>query len=243
VALVTVLYTQLSHIASTSSRENFARLFGKALRLILFVGIPTSLLLVALRQPIVQVLFERGQFTAESTLGTSHALLVYGMGLVTFSIESLVVYSFFARSNTRTPVLAGMAGVVLDIILAVTLVKPFGFKAIAWAYVISKSAKVLLLLFLMNRDICFFKGREFASFLGKIVLAVIPATYLLWRLKFPSMKPSLLNHALFNLVIPSVGFLLIFLGCCYVLQIPELKQLLAMIFSKRSKHHSSEEGL
>ena len=242
VALVTVLYTQLSHIASTSSKETFARLFEKAFRLILFVGIPTSVLLVSLRQPIVKILFERGQFTVESTLGTSNALLIYGMGLVTFSVEALVVYSFFARSNTRTPVCAGIAGVLLDIILAVTLVSSFGFRAIAWALVISKSAKVLALLILMNRDIRFIKGREFTFFLGKLFLATLPAAYMLKHLRFANIKPSLMNQSLFGLAIPSIGFLMVFLGCCYILRLPELRQLPAMILSKRPKQNENGGG-
>ena len=88
IALVTVVYSQLSHFNAEGKHEEFRALFIRALRLILFVSIPASIVLIMLREPVIAAMFERGRFTQQSTLGTSQALFIYAIGFVTFAVES-----------------------------------------------------------------------------------------------------------------------------------------------------------
>ncbi len=153
VALVTVFYSHLSYLASSGERAAFKRLVVKGLQLLLLASVPGTLALIALREPIVRVLFERGEFGVESTAHTSYAFAVYAAGLVTFSLEGLVVYAFYAMSNTRTPVRVGVACVILDIVLAVILFRPLGYLGIAGALVIAKTVKVGILFGKLNAEL------------------------------------------------------------------------------------------
>ncbi len=233
VALVTVVYSQLSHLNTEGEINKFKGLFIKALRLILFVSIPTSVVLIMLREPIVATLFERGNFTAQSTIGTSQALLIYSTGLVTFAVETLVVYSFYALSNTKVPVRAGVFGVLLDIILAGSLVGPFGFAAIAGAYVCSKTIKVIILLLIMHRKFRFAYQGRFINFIVKVIAASSLSAFALFILKNMDAGGSFIWTAIFDLAVPAAGFGIIFAGCCVLLKIEELGYLSAVLLRRK----------
>ena len=234
VALMTIVYSQLSHLNAEGKPDAFKTLFVRTLRLILFVSIPVAIVLVMLREPVVAALFESGRFTAQSTLGTSQALFIYAAGFVTFSLEALVVYSFYALSNTKVPVRAGLFGVLLDIILAVSLVGPFGFAAIAWAYVFSKTVKVVILLLVMNRKFRFLYNNELLYFVLKVATASLFSAFCLYLLKDLKSGNSFLQTFVFDLAVPAVGFGFVFALCCRLLKIEELKYLSSIVLRRKS---------
>ncbi|HEX3036979.1 MAG TPA: murein biosynthesis integral membrane protein MurJ, partial [Thermodesulfobacteriota bacterium] len=81
VSIATALLPSLSSQASKGEFEKFGESYSFALRLMLFVMIPALVGLIALRVPICNVLYQRGEFTFEETLLTSQALLGYAIGL------------------------------------------------------------------------------------------------------------------------------------------------------------------
>ena len=234
VALITVVYSQLSHLNAERKPNEFKALFVRALRLILFVSVPVAIVLIMLREPVVATLFERGKFTAQSTLGTSQALFIYTTGLVTFSLEALVVYSFYALSNTKVPVRAGIFGVLLDIILAVSFVRSFGFAAIAWAYVFSKTVKVIILLLIMNRKFRFLYNNEFLNFIFKVAVASLFSTFCLYLLKDLQSGSSFLQTFVFDLVVPAAGFGFVFALCSRLLRIEEFNHLSSILLRRKN---------
>jgi putative peptidoglycan lipid II flippase len=75
-----------------------------ALRLTFFVILPAMVGLIALRTPILNVLFQRGAFSAFSTEMTSQALLYYALGLAAFAGVRIIAPVFYSLQDTRTPV-------------------------------------------------------------------------------------------------------------------------------------------
>lgn len=243
VALVTVAYSQLSHLNVEGKPDEFKALFIRAIRLILFVSIPASIVLVMLRVPVVAALFERGRFTAQSTLGTSQALFIYAAGLVIFALETLVVYSFYALSNTKVPVRAGIFGVLLDIILAVSLIGPFGFAAIAWAFVVSKTVKVVILLLVMDRKFRFLYEAEFLNFILRVSASCMVSAFCLYLLKDFNPGSSFLQTFVFDLTIPAAGFAAVFLLCCRLFKIEELNFFLSILLGRKSVKYQLTRGM
>jgi len=234
VALVTVVYSQLSHLNAEGKSVEFKTLFINSLRLILFVSIPAAVVLIMLREPVVATLFERGRFTAQSTFGTSQALFIYAAGLVTFAVETLVVFGFYALSNTKVPVRIGIFAVFLDIILAVSLVRPFGFAAIAWAYVFSKTIKVIILLLNMDRKFRFLNKGEFINFILRVTASCLTSAFCLYLLKDLKAPSSFLTTFVFDLAIPAVGFGFVFALCCRLLKIEELSYISSILLCRKN---------
>jgi putative peptidoglycan lipid II flippase len=89
--------------------------------------------LLVMSEPIVRLLFERGNFTPQSTALVSDILAVYGLGLPAFVLIKAFIPGFFAREDTRTPMIFAGISVVVNISLALTLFPKLGAVGIATA--------------------------------------------------------------------------------------------------------------
>ncbi|HAF61048.1 MAG TPA: murein biosynthesis integral membrane protein MurJ [Anaerolineaceae bacterium] len=104
--------------------------FTSTLRMILFLAIPATVGLVLMRSDIVRVLYERGEFTAQSTTLVAWALLWYALGLVGHCIVEITSRAFYAQHDTKTPVLVGVGAMSLNLILSILFSRLF--TSIGW---------------------------------------------------------------------------------------------------------------
>src|SRR5207247_10409662 len=84
---------------------------------------------MVLREPIIRVLFQHGQFVAESTRLTARALLYYAVGLPALASVKLIVPAFYSTRDTKTPVIIASISLVLNIVLNVVFLE-FFFKRV-----------------------------------------------------------------------------------------------------------------
>ncbi len=229
VAVVTVAYSELSHLASADDYEKFTVLVIKVFRILVYLAVPAACLLIGLRMPLVRCLFQRGRFDAGSTSGTSRAFMVYAFGLLTFSLEALLVHSFFALSDTKTPVKYGVLCVFLDIALAILLLKPFAYLGIAAALVISKTVKILILAAVLNKRLGGLFDSAMAGFLAKLTACTCAVWVVQKALLGIENGDSFLHAAAYDLVLPAVGALSVFALCSHVLRIEEFKAALSLL--------------
>lgn len=89
-----------------------------SLRGVLLLAAPASLGLILLRQPIVALLYQRGEFDARMTMMVSWALLWYAAGLIGHSVLEVLTRAFYAQHDTRTPVVIGVGAMTLNVILS-----------------------------------------------------------------------------------------------------------------------------
>jgi putative peptidoglycan lipid II flippase len=89
-----------------------------SLRGILLLSIPASIGLMLLNYPIVQLIYQRGEFTPYSTRLVGWALLWYAAGLVGHAMVEILARAFYALHDTRTPVLIGIAAMSLNAIFS-----------------------------------------------------------------------------------------------------------------------------
>jgi len=128
-----------------------------ALRGALLLALPAAVGLILLREPLIQFLYERGEFTSRSTEMVAWALLWYAAGLPAHSVVEIVSRAFYALHNTRTPVLIGAAAMSLN--LAFSFLFSAWFERIGWmphgglalANVLATTLEMLILLLLMRR--------------------------------------------------------------------------------------------
>src|SRR5690606_12115407 len=114
--------------------ENYAKVrstLAHAISLMLLLNIPATLGLIVLAEPIVQLIFERGSFTAADTLSTAGALQFYAIGLVGYSVVRIVSPTFYALGSARIPVTISVSSIAINIALNVTLVMVMGFRGLA----------------------------------------------------------------------------------------------------------------
>ena len=117
IAVATAILPMMSHQAAAKDYESLKRTLSFSVRIVAFITIPAALGLMVLREPIIRVLFQHGQFVAASTRLTARALLYYAIGLPALATVKLVVPAFYSTRDTKTPVIVASISLVINIVL------------------------------------------------------------------------------------------------------------------------------
>jgi putative peptidoglycan lipid II flippase len=180
VALSTALLPTMSTHAAKHDLVALRDTLSFGLRLILFITIPAMVGLIALRTPIIHVLFEHGKFVAADTAGTAAALLCYTVGLWAFAGVRVVVPVFYARQDTTTPVVVAALSVLTNIALSLALMGPLAHAGLALATAIASALNFVVLLVVLRRRLGPFGFRRVAWSAGLALLASVPTAVIGW---------------------------------------------------------------
>jgi putative peptidoglycan lipid II flippase len=131
IAVATAILPMMAHQAAAGDYDAMKTTLAFALRIVFFITIPAAVGLIVLREPIIRVLFEHGQFVAESTNLTSRVLLYYAIGLPAFAAIKLIVPAFYSTHDTHLPVRVAMYTFGLNIVL--------NLLALRWFYPIFRN--------------------------------------------------------------------------------------------------------
>lgn len=149
-AISTAVFPTLAEQHAREQTAELRRVLISSLRIILYFTIPASIGLIVLRFPIITLLLQRGEFTAESTAATAYALQFYAAGLVALAIIEIVSRAFYALHDTKTPVLAAIGAMVVNVALAVALVQYLSHGGLALAATISSVLQAVVMLYLLR---------------------------------------------------------------------------------------------
>ncbi len=137
IAVATVLLPELSRALRAGHMNEASNLQNRSVEFTLFLTLPAAAALLVMSEPIVRLLFERGQFNWQSTLTVSSILAIYGLGLPAFVLIKAFIPGFFAREDTRTPMIFAGVSVAVNISLALTLFPRMGPSGIAIAEIVA----------------------------------------------------------------------------------------------------------
>lgn len=175
-AISTAVFPSLAEQSAGDRQDELRQTLLQAMRFILYLTVPASIGLIVLSQPIVHLLYQRGQFTAESTAMTAGALRLYAAGLFGMATTEIVTRAFYALHDTATPVKVAAVGMVINLVLAVGLVQVLGENGLALATAVASTAEAALLLALAQRRISGLPARELiASALRSLGAALLMA--------------------------------------------------------------------
>ncbi|MBV6394803.1 MAG: Lipid II flippase MurJ [Anaerolineales bacterium] len=106
-------------------RDEMRASLAASLRGIIFLALPAALGLILLREPLVAMLYQRGEFDSQSTQLVSWALLWYAAGLPGHSIMEILTRAFYAQHDTKTPVVIGTIAMSLNVAFSFTFAALF----------------------------------------------------------------------------------------------------------------------
>jgi putative peptidoglycan lipid II flippase len=115
--------------------------------------LPLGALMVSLSVPIVQIVYQRGAFKQEATQLVSSLLIAYGIGMFVYLGRDVLVRVFYALGDGQTPFKISIFNIVLNAVLDLILVEPFGAPGLVLATVGVNCSSMLMLLFLLNRKL------------------------------------------------------------------------------------------
>ena len=208
----------------------------QGMRQTFFMIAPSALGLIVLGGPIVRLLFEYGHFDSRDTEWTAIALAIYAAGLIGFAWVKVVVTGFFAVQDTKTPVMVSSASMLLNIILNVLLVGPYGYKGLAFATSVSYFVNFFALYLLLGRRYGVLWDAPFSAALLRmsvstaIMSAVAYAAYLRTMAYFP--EDTALAR-LVQVVVPLAAAVSSYLIASWGLGIPEVKTFTRILLRRR----------
>ena len=151
IAMATAVLPVMSEQAAKDDWENLRETLSFALRLVFFVTLPAMVGLIVLGKPILNLLFQRGAFTALSTEMTAQALLFYSLGLAGFAGVRIVVPVFYSLQDTKTPVKVAFAALAANALLGALLMGPLKHGGLALATSLAAGLNFSLLVFLLRK--------------------------------------------------------------------------------------------
>ncbi len=204
------------------------------LRGVLLLSVPATVGLILLREPIISLAFQRGEFTAQSTDMVAWALLWYTAGLVGHSVVEIVSRAFYALHDTKSPVFIGAAAMSLNLLFSLAFSALFlriGWMphgGLALANSLATFLEMIGLLLLMRRRLSGLEGRRLLAGSLQAGAASLGMGLVIWIwLGLVSSWPVWLTL----LGGMALGFGIYALGI-WLLKVPELGELRRALFSR-----------
>jgi putative peptidoglycan lipid II flippase len=137
-ALASVLLPLLSRAQADKDGSTFSKHLINSLRFTSFIIIPTSGALYIFAEPLISLLFERGEFTHQATIRTGEAVKFYSLGLWSVSCYSMLTRAYIAQKDTITPSCGGVLMLILSVIFSILFVgnPESGVETVAYSVVI-----------------------------------------------------------------------------------------------------------
>lgn len=158
VAVATVLFPTISRMAARNDIRGVRDAVAAGLRMIVFLLAPATAFLMVLAEPVVRVVFQRGEFNADSTLLTSEALFYFTIGLAFNGASLLVIRAFFSLQRPGIPTKVALLGTVLNLVLDLALYTPFGVGGIPLATSITSIVTFAVMAHLLRRELGGLRG-------------------------------------------------------------------------------------
>ncbi len=231
ISLSTVIYPLLSRLSAEKDMAGFKDKLVKALNVITLIILPITVGAVVLRQPIVSVLFERGQFDARATAMTASALMFYSLGMVFYGYRDVLNKTFYSLQNTKTPMLNGVLTVLCNIVLNLILVRFMQHDGLALATSLSAMIMTFLLFINLRKRIGGVGGKKLiGAFLKCGIASLIMGIVVYWldgiAAEYLSLSSTIMRFLILTLEI-GLGALLYF-ALVYLFRVEEAKWIVDM---------------
>jgi len=234
IAISAAIFPTLSHFASLGQVNRMRDAVQQGIRWILFLTLPTAILMIVLRRPIVNLLFQYGNFGPAERELTQAAFLFYSLGLAGHALIQILARAYFAARDTTTPLALTLISIGLNVVLDVLLAEPLGINGLALANSVATLVEAALLLMLLatrarlrlvGLGVSSLKQVSASLLMGVAMFGFIRVTNLPFDLLVDPSKPVLFLQ---TLLAATVGGM-VYLGAAYVLRIGELGEILAVV--------------
>lgn len=176
IAIATVILPNLSRHYASEDASRFSYTLDWALRFVAMFGLPAMFALMVLAQPIIAVLFLRGEFTENDVLMVSYSLIAYACGLLSYMLIKVLAPGFYARQDIKTPVRIGIIAMVANMVLNLLLAPFLSYVGLALATALSASLNAFLLYRGLKQRGVYQLSRRSIIFLAKFTLASLVMT-------------------------------------------------------------------
>jgi putative peptidoglycan lipid II flippase len=240
-AMAVAIFPTLSAQAAQKRFEDLRATASLGIRSILFLTIPSSLIMIVLARPIVALLLQHGRFTASDTDITATALIFYSIGIFAWSAQSILSRGFYAMQDTVTPVVIGTSVTLVFVPMNWLFMTPLGlgYVGLCLATTVAATLHAVIMMLLLRRRLGGIEGKRVAITVGKTLLASLLATAACWaafRL-FGAISPAgtagIKIHALLTLLVGLAAGAAVYVLSALLLRIEEMKHVTGILQRRR----------
>ncbi|HSG52344.1 MAG TPA: murein biosynthesis integral membrane protein MurJ, partial [Rheinheimera sp.] len=183
IAIATVILPNLSRHHASENSQRFSQTLDWSVRFVAMFGIPAMAGLIVLAQPIITLLFMRGEFSQRDVVMVSYSLIAYSTGLLSYMLIKVLAPGYYARQDIKTPVRIGIIAMVANMAFNLMLAPFMSYVGLALATAMSASLNAFLLYRGLSKTGIFILSAETLWFLVKLVVAsLVMAGLLYWQM-------------------------------------------------------------
>lgn len=236
-SIISVIYPMFSRLSSQNNDKEFKDAIVKSVNSVIILVMPISVGAIVLADPIVKLLFQRGEFDSRATSMTAVALAMYAIGMVAFGLRDVLGKVFYSLQDTKTPMVNGTIAMSINILLNFMLIKKFNHAGLAFATSISAIICIFLFFYKLYKKIGDFdQDKIINTTIKSIISAVIMGciTYFVYSLLENILGNGFINESLAlcsSIMIGAVAY-----GCMIImLKVEEINLIRDMLKKKLKK--------
>ncbi len=226
IAISIAILPTLSGYVSRNQHSEMKESFSFGIKILSLFVLPSMVGLIVLSYPIIRFFYEHGLFGSNDTDLTTIALICYTVGLFATAALRLVISSFYALKDTKTPLKIGIYIVIFNIILDLALVRYFGHAGIALATSLAAILHLIVLSYSLQNKTNGIFSNDLLLFFYKISFASIIMGISCWFISqyvgtFIDLNIKL--NQFLQLIISISGGLIVYYISGIILSIPEFR--------------------
>ena len=230
-SMTNVIFPEMSRLSAAGDREKLRQVVSSTIQTILFLLIPMTVGLMLLSTPLIQLLYERQQFDAESTRLTATALFFLSIGIVGYGVQNVLIRAFFAEKKGKVPLISSLVSIGVNLGLCMLLVERFGVGGLAFASAAALTAAAAVLAVAVHRrDKNLFTKAAWGDLLKMAVSSAIMGlgVFLLRNVLAPLVGAGFLGQIILVLVPAAIG-LAMYLSLARLFRLPQMEHVMKLI--------------
>ncbi len=227
-AIAVAIFPEMASAAAKGKLNDLSHLVDRGIRGTLYLSIPATVGLIVLAHPILQLIFEHGEFGPESTTRAAQVMIFYSLSLWCYCANQVQVRAFYALGDTRTPVRVAVSMVLLTLGLGFVLVHSMREAGISLATSIGGLLSFMILQVLLRRRVTADYGSIVKTFLLSLAVSALmgAAAWAVHRYTPTDFIRSVIAARLLRVGLAVVVGAGLYFGITMLLRMPEARQVL-----------------
>lgn len=192
-AMGTALLPLLSRQFKTADLGGAINSQNRGLVFAMLFTLPAAFALGTIAEPLIDIMFARGQFSSADVTATSHALIAYAFGLPAFVLIKIFTPGFFANGDTKTPVKIAILSIIFNILISLALIGPLKYIAMAIGTTLASTLNASLLCYILyQRGLFKIEPKVLRQCLQILICSIFMSAILLIEQNF--LRESFMNY-------------------------------------------------
>ena len=189
-SLITVFFTEFSNEAVKGNIEAIKEKLKQGINVICLILLPICVITILFGEDIVKIVYFRGAFDNQALSLTTIAVILYATCWIAINVEKLCMKAYLALGDTKMPMVISIIVVIVNIVCSIMMVHFVNFAGIILGTVISEVVAVALNILMLRKKIGSIGLNDLKLKIGKMVLASVAMSVVLWGLKMHMIENS-----------------------------------------------------